>query len=500
MGISGAVAGRALRPVGMALGLLQALGCGSPKRTEMTVEAQGLPSGLDPHLQDDSVSHSALFNVYEGLVTFDGDMRVQPGLAVRWENRDDATWRLMLRAEVKFHNGRDLTAHDVVASLERARRHPLSKTAQYLVAARGFRALDDRTVEIQTVSPYPLFLHKLAFVAILPGDAPATLASPVGTGPYQVARFDAKDALQLESFEGYWAGRPGVERLRFEYCADREARLRRLLEGHADVLLGVPFSSAERVRRAPGCRIEKRLSMTVAYLGLRCDRPPFSDRRVREALDLAIDRRSLVQSMAAGWGEPAGQMVGRDVFGHAGDIPIQSPDPQRARRLLREAGYPDGLDVDLQMREGIDATTLLASLRAVGIRVRAVPLPWGELMRRLEAGEIALYLGGVLCPTGDASDVLDADLHSAGTTPGYGSGNFFGYGNPELDRLIERAGSLPSMEMRLGVLKEAMRLVARDRPLLPLYTPFNAYGVRDGVEWKPRLDGFFRGFEASIRR
>ena len=473
------------------LGVLQ--GCGEPvveAPKPVRVALPGDPITLDPHLQNDAITNSLLFNVYEGLVAFDADMTLEPALAQRWENLDDHTWRFRLRPDVVFHDGRALDSADVVASLERARDHERSLTASYLVSLQDVRAVDALTVELTTREPTAILVNKLAFIAILPRNAPAEIVEPVGTGPYRL--LTSEELYRLEAWADWWGGRVGVEQVELVPIAANEDRRQALIDGTAD--LAINLRPAPGLPEPEGYRRLVRERLSMAYLSLRSDRPPFEDRRVRLALHLALDRQALVEEMFNGLAEPTGQLVNRHVFGHAPELQAPTPDPERARALLEEAGQV-GLELELAYLTSLPMEPLIRELEAVGLRIREAPMAWAELMPRLKSGEFDLYLGGLLSPTGDASDLLDSDLHSPDPERGYGSGNFYGYTNLELDRLIEESSALLDPRERLEHLQRCLRLVSHDLPLIPLVVPFQVDGIRGDLEWRQRLDGLFRAVD-----
>ncbi|MBV8199493.1 MAG: hypothetical protein JOZ15_02610 [Acidobacteria bacterium] len=457
------------------------------------------PQGLDPHLHDEVATHWVLDNVYDSLVTFDADMHVRPALAAGWDNPDDLTWRFQLRPGVRFQDGRPLAAADVVVSLERARSHPQSKMSGYLVEVAAVRALDPRTVEVQTHRPYPILLNKLTFIAIVPRDAPARIVKPLGTGPYRFVAYTPGRTLELEAWSGAWnAGDEGEPRVSIGFESDAAKRVERLTSGQADLIAELPSQYADRVASAPGCAARSAGGLAVNYLQPRVDTPPFSDPRVRRAISLALDREALVRVMLHGRGAPAGQMVGPKVFGYAPEIQPPRRDLAAARRLLAAAGYPDGLDAVLEYRDGQDVAPLQAQLAEAGIRLRPQARPWSELYPRLLRGQVSFYYGSWQCSSGDASDLFDNKVHTRQPERGYGASNSNGYSNPALDGLIESSGATLDMNERRRILESAMRLLDADLPLIPLAIQFNLFGVRTALGWAPQLDA--RIHAADMRR
>lgn len=447
----------------------------------------GLPS-LDPHLASGAAARAVLGNLYEALVAFDANMRIVPALAERWENPDDRTVRFHLREGVTFHDGRELTAQDVDFSLARARHHPESRVAGLLAAVEEVRILDGRTIEVRTASPYPILLAKLALVPIVPAGAPETIEHPVGTGPYRLAGFEPGVKAVLEAHPGHWRGAPNEKRVEFLFVADPGARLDLLTAGEVDLIGGLGPRDVARLEETPGFRVLSKSGLTVEYLRIDPAVEPVGDVRLRKAIDLAVDRRALVEVMLAGHGRPAGQMAGANVYGHVPELAPVEPDRETARRLLAEAGYPDGFELTLD-DGGPLAEALRGQLAAVGIRLSARPGPGSE--------ESGFHHGRWTCPSGDASDFLDAGAHSYDPGRGYGVSNSIRFADPELDRLIEGSATL-GMEARREVLGEALSRLAGSHVFLPLYTPSDLYGAREEIAWTPRQDGRVLAFEMRV--
>jgi peptide/nickel transport system substrate-binding protein len=456
------------------------------------------PRSFDPHLDSEFVSFAIASHVYEGLTRLDRDLKVAPALADRWESPDALRWRFHLRPGVRFHDGRALTADDVVASLERARSHPRSDWSSYLAAVDQVHALDPLTLEVVTSRPYSLLLQKLAYIMIVPRGVPDEIEHPVGTGPYRLLLPVAGKRLVLHAFEKYWGAPPAETVVHFEVEPSLERALQAPAAERADVVLAVGPQAANLIERTPGYTLVTRSGITTDYLQLQISRPPFSDIRARRAVSLGLDRAALVREVLGGRGRPANQLVSPAVFGHDPSVPMPKRDVAEARRLLASAGYVDGLDVDLDFREGRRVTALVSQLAQVGIRARPRPQPYAQLSKRLRANDVAMYYGGAMASTGDASDLLDSLLHSRTPERGLGENNTIGYRNLLLDGLVEAASRQSAMAERRATLQHCLRLALDDLPLVPLVSPEDIYGVRDGIEWRPRLDG--RVLAAEVRR
>jgi peptide/nickel transport system substrate-binding protein len=467
----------------------------APPPPPIRIATYSAPLALDPHFYNEIATFSFLGNVYEGLVAFDSQLRLQPALAASWENPNDLTWRFRLRPGIHFHDGRPLGADDVVASLERARNHPRSGVSNFLVGVVEIRKLDPATIEIVTERPSPVLLNKLCFILVVPRDSPAEITAPVGSGPYRLTAFEAGERLVLEAFDGYWGGRPDVGRAEFLVIADATERVDRLVAGTVDFANEIDPEAVARVEACSECRVAATEGLVVEYLQMRVDEPPFSDLRVRRAVHLALDRETIVAEQLLGQGAPVGQLVGRQVFGHAPELVAPRRDLATARRLLAEAGFPAGFESDLALREGRRADTIVRQLAEVGIRLRPAPSPWADVYARLQRREVPFYLGGVVAVSADASDVFDSKVHSRDPAAGYGDTNYNYYANPTIDALIESSATTMDMRQRRQMLQSVMRGVMEDLPIIPLFVPFELYAVRRDLLWEPRRDGMLRLFE-----
>jgi peptide/nickel transport system substrate-binding protein len=481
---------------------LLAWGCQSevpqeaPSREPLRIGLYADPLSLDPHLNDEFLTFSVLNGLYEPLVAFDGELRLRPALAVSWENPTDLIWRFDLRAGVKFHDGRTLTAEDVVFSIQRAISHPESNLASYVVAVESVKAVGELVVEVVTRRPYPILLNKLTHVLVLPQGTPEQLTSPNGTGPYRLAEH-SEGGLELVAFDAYWGTPVAEPRVEMVTIADHDERIQSLLEGRVDLILDLAPKDVGRVEATTGVHVTARDGLSVDYLQMRVDIPPFDDLRVRQAIQLALDREAWVEDGLLGMGAPAGQLVARSVFGYAPGLSMPERDVEAAKQLLADAGYPEGIDLVLESRASRQGGEVLRDqLAEAGFRVTLSASPWGELFSRLQAQEVQFYHGAALASTGDSSDILDSKFHSR--TLGWGETNFNHYSNPELDVLIESSGVTLDMRQRRQTLEECMKIVMEDLSVVPLAATFQVYGVRDGVDFEPRADG--RVFPHEISR
>ena len=463
----------------------------------LTIALHEAPQGFDPHGQTDLASQILHANLLEALVDFEPGGRIVPRAAERWSNPDDSTWLFELAEDVRFSDGRPLRSADVVASLERARSLPGSGVASLLSRVVTISAADSRTVEIVTDGPAPLLLNGLTQVFLVPEDlARSSEISPteiVGTGRYRLLERDESEIL-LEEVSGHRDGPPPFPTVLFRVVPNQDDRLEHLLRGDADLTGRLLLATTEELTRHPGTRRVFAPSLQVPLVVVRPDRPPFDDARVRRALDLGLDREAFT---GARGGDPHGQLVGPEVFGHDPERPPPRHDAAEARRLLVEAGYTEGLDISLTAGRGLALESLVEPLAEAGIRVSLDPRPFSEVVGGLDSGQVSFAYLSLVASTGDALDTLEALAHSPTRDGRFGSHNWIGLRDPVLDELIEQAGETLVLPKRRRLLHAALAQLAEHDVLLPLGTPFDVYGLRADLEWTPRLDG--RILAAEVR-
>lgn len=458
---------------------------------------------LDPHLDNTIASIEQLGNVFEPLVALDSEMKVRPCLAESWSNPDTVTWVFRLRPAVTFHDGSPLTAEDVVSSLTRPLRERALKVSSQLATVESVRSAGS-TVIVRTRWPSALLLADLAFVPIVPrGSTTGSLeARPNGTGPWRVESFAPSRSLRLRRHEGYWGPRPDFERAAVDFSISRE-------EARAGVAAGrwhvVRFASSDVETLAKeGDRYALVTFPNVFLRHLAFDVAsertpacpgipnPFRRREVREAINVALDR-SRVARQAARWAVPASQLVPPAIFGFDPQSPPLVQDVARARRLLSEAGLPDGFDVVLHRSGyGAAAEEVARQLGEIGIRVTVRSLPGEELFAALDRRELGFWIVADGCMTGDALEMLLGSFHSPDPSIGAGIDNYGNYRNAGLDRTIEEALRQLEPESRLPTLQKGLRIALGDVAWVPLYFSRETLAVRRPLAYRPRADGLIR--------
>lgn len=466
-------AGRTMRRSTSLLVLLLVSGaCGGPPPERARLAYQHELVTLDPHNHNDSTTGALLSAIYEPLVALDPDRGPQPRIAVAWENPSPTLWRFRLRPRVLFHDGRPLSADDVVASFKRVRFDIGLAVATYLDVVEEVRkAADDaNVVEILTRAPTPLLLHRVGMVAIAPQFFDPQ--RPVGTGPYRWDAGRERGPIVLKRWGRYWGEPAPMAEIEVTFVPVGERLEAALREPRLDVMSGVTLDFL-RARPLPrGWSVVEIPTLGTTMLGINVTRPLLADARVREAIELAIDPDGLTRDAfperggTAAWTLLPPRVLAADV------APRRQPaDRERARRLLAKAGVPAGtrfgllvLAVDRRAVEG-----LVRALAAAGIVAEPVEASYELSYRRMMEADTELFVFGWNYRLADPSDFLDSMVHSRDMQRRLGLQNGSGYANAAVDAAIEALSKETDPSRRARMVAEVLAAVGRDRPYLPLY-------------------------------
>ena len=483
--------------------VLAAAGCeGAPSATAPAAHVTVVQSSVavgDPHIVSDSVNRlNILFSIYEALVAIDEHGGYRPALAERWSVAEDArTWTFTLRRGVTFHNGDTLRAADVVASIRRALDPAIGGAfgtqgvlATYLGTAE-VRALGESTVRIVTAEPMADLLDLMAAILISPErDLPRLPGTLVGSGPYRISS-QAESKVVLAAYDRYWGPAPRYPEIRFVAEPDARKRVDALLAGEADVAAGIGIEGKRRLAEAGGATAHERESGLCIIFMLNAQNGPCRDRRVRQALNYALDVDAIIAGVMNGGATRLNGYLTANHFGYNPETLAYPHDPEKARRLLAEAGYGGGLtlvfDIPSTMPDEAPALTRMMAeqYRQVGITVKVVEhgdrAAYSEMVRAKQINDACCF---------DSSPrstfrVLREKLHSGLRGPWWE-----GYRNPEVDALIDKAQATVADAGRQKLYREIYTIVRDDAPWVFLYRPTNYWGVRPTIAgWTPRPDG-----------
>ncbi len=447
----------------------------------------GDPENLDPIVRGRMGAMSVTMNIFDGLVAHDPETaEVIPAIAHDWEvGPDGLTYTFHLRDDAVFHNGRGITAEDFVYSFERlsnpANASPLAHYLDGVVGKAefergeadhiaGLRVLDDYTLEITREEPDSSFLSLLAFpaAAVVPSEVVEELGSdfghePVGSGPFEFQSWVKDDRVELVAFEDYYRGRAELDGVTFRVISEAATKEAEFLAGNLDAFIA-PASIYRKYRDHPeySDNLIEVAEFFTRHVGFHCENEPFDDVRVRQAFNHAIDTETIIEVVLGGKGVPAVGYLPSSSFAFDPDLEGYSYDPDRARELLAEAGYEDGIEVPIMTSEHPEwglpiVEALMPYLNDVGIRLKPETMDTGVLYDRLRAGDYTAY---IYSTGGDAHPVTYLwRFHSvlASTTNRYWS--------DELDDLLNRARRTSDEDEMVELVREAEAKIVRDAPI-----------------------------------
>lgn len=493
----GILAGRPIGAAARAAIVLLAVACGLAWAQDGTVRVAIATDmrDFDPHQSIATHERAVQQNIFDTLVDLDRDYTPSvPALATSWEYLDDTTLQVELREGVTFHNGQPFTADDVVFTFERVLRseEPIGLNSWVAGTIESVEKVDDYTVTITTPEPYAPLIANLTRVHIIPGETfeemgvDAFAREPVGTGPFRFVEWTIGEEVVLEAFDDHWReGIPKADAAVFSIIPDEFARFAALRAGEVDIVQNIPATRIDQVEEDPDVRVEAVHGQRNMWIGLMI-KPPLDDVRVRRALNYAVDQNAIIDSIFDGYaGEVAPGGFGALAFGYHDDIEPYEYDPDRARELLAEAGYPNGLELEFRCSSDRYASdrevcqAIQAYLEAVGVHTEVQFTEWAVYSQlRAEKSMEAMYFLGY------GNSLFDADfpLRLCCWSGGRSETNFH---TPELDAMIEEAAATVDEEERLALYREIQQYIRDQAPYIFLYDQYDIYGISNRVDWEP---------------
>ncbi|GGC42958.1 ABC transporter substrate-binding protein [Siccirubricoccus deserti] len=493
---------------------------------ELRIGMKAAVDSADPHLTY-TPNRNVGLHVFETLTDLNPTLRPVPGLAESWRAIDELTWEFTLREGVRFHDGTPFTSEDAAFSIRRAQTVTGART--YASAVRNVASVetpDPRRLILRMRVPTPMQPHHIASIGMVSARAATDAAeadfnggrAAIGTGPYRWVRWTPGTEVVLER-AGTWRGTPEPwARVTFRAMANDSSRVAALLAGDVDVIDTVPAGLHARVRESDRTKLVSTESIFTHYLymdsmsarvanatgadGQPLPQNPLRDQRVRKAMSHAINRVALAERAMEGGATPAYQVAAPGLIGHDPAAPAIAYDPALARRLLAEAGYPQGFGLNLQCtsdRFAGDARTCQAigqMLTAIGIKASIEALPIAVYFRRGTQSapggepELSAHLSMFGSTLGIASESLTSLIRTIDPKLGHGGWNRTRYSNPELDRLLTEAEGIFDDAAREKGIQAAARYAVDQQALLPIFFVRASWGIRRGLTMVPRADSF----------
>jgi peptide/nickel transport system substrate-binding protein len=477
-------------------------------------------TSMDPHYQNLIPNLALHQHVFETLVGMDANSRIQPVLAESLKPLSDTVWELKLRRGVKFHDGSELAADDVVWSLERPPtvvRSPASFTI-YTRSIAEKRIIDPHTIHLVTKEPYPLLPNDLGQVFMLSRKSAEGMTTEdmnqgrgaVGTGPYKLVSYRSDDRAELARNEAYWGQQPAWDKVTYRFITAESARTAALLAGDVDAIDTVPSADLPRIRADQKLVFAQKPSLRVIYFYLDSGRDappgltgkdgqplpknPFKDARVRKALSMALNREAIRDRIMEGTSFPSSHIVPPSLRADDPGFALQPYDPEGAKRLLAEAGYPEGFRVTLSTpnnrfpNDEKITQSVAQMLTRIGVQAGVEAMPMAVYGTRGAKGDFGIGLIGWGAQTGEVSSTLRAIIACESKEHGWGAFNWSRYCNPAVDEALARALKTMDEGERSRILREAAKTAANDGAVIPIHFQSTTWAARRGIEIEPRSD------------
>jgi peptide/nickel transport system substrate-binding protein len=477
-------------------------------------------TSMDPHYHLITPNANVAEHVFDTLIHKDERQRFRPGLAESWRVVDPTTWEFKLRRGVKFHDGSEFTAEDVVVSLDRPATIKGSP-GPYTLYTRAITekiVVDPYTVRLKTAAPYPLLPNEVGAVVMVSkkhalGTQPEDFNSgkaAIGTGPYRFVRWAKGDRIELARNDAYWGPRAPWERVVMRIVPNDPARVAALLAGDVQAIENVPTADQARLRTNANLAIHRQISNRIIYLhvdsnrerspfvtdraGKPLERNPLRDLRVRQAISKAINRQAIVERVMEGAAIASGQLMPEGLFGYSPALKPEAFDPEGAKKLLAEAGYPDGFGLtihgpnDRYVNDDQICQAIAQMLARVGIAAKVETMPASVYFTRANKLDFSLMLVGWGSDTGEASSPLKSLLATYDRDKGMGTANRGRYSNAKMDQLLAQALNTVDDARREKLLQEATEVAMNDLGIIPLHHQVNVWATRRGLAYVPRTD------------
>jgi peptide/nickel transport system substrate-binding protein len=490
----------------------------------LRVANQGDALSMDPHSLSETVQLSLTANVYEGLVLRNKDLSLAPGLATSWKQTSPTVWRFELRKGVQFHDGTPFTADDVLFSFQRTQLDG-SDMKSYTNDIKELRKVGDYAVEIETKAPFPILPDVISLVYIMSKKWSETnqATKPVdrrkgienaasfranGTGPYRLRERQPNVRTTFVRNGTYWGKIEGnAQEVIFTPIGNDATRVAALLSGGVDVMEPVPVQDIARVNASEGARVITGLELRTVFLGMDQKRDellyssvkgknPFKDKRVRQAFYQAIDIEGIKTTVMRGASTPTALMIGPGINGFTPEQNKRQPyDTEAAKKLMAEAGYPNGFEVtmncpnDRYVNDSRICQTVAANLSRINVKINLLAETKGTYFPKVLSRNTSFYMLAWTPSTYDAHNALNA-LMICPDDKGAGQFNLGAYCNPKLDELINKIQSETDKTKRNTMIKEAFDIHSADVGHLPLHQQALAWGMSKKVSLVQRADNF----------
>ncbi len=483
---------------------------------------QGDSLTLDPHAQNEGPTTQVSRQVYEALVTRGLDMSIGPQLATKWKAVDPNTWYFFLRNDVKFSNGQTMTSEDVVFSILRAKQ-PTSDFKEYISTISGVKAIDDYTIQIKTSKPNPILLNQLSNIFIMSkqwsnenfavapqnwdaGQETFSAVNAMGTGPFKITLREPNTKTVFKKNKKWWGNvEHNITEIHLLPIKNAATRVAALLSGEIDIVTDAPVQDLARISSSAGHKVESTPQMRTIFLGMdqaadqlrsgNTGDNPFKKKEVRQALYQAIDIEAIKKKVMRGLSEPAGIITFPGVTGYTKELDKRLPyDVEAAKKLLADAGYPNGFNVELRcpndryVNDEAICTAVVGMLGKIGVNVNLFAQTKSKHFKELKDNQGDFYMLGWGVPTLDSHYVFHY-LYESGA-----SWNKVNFSNADVDAAIRVMEGEVDLEKRNAAIANAWKIVKDDIAYLPLHHQVISWASKTNVDVpiRPNNEPLFR--------
>lgn len=490
---------------------------------DISIGLQAAITSMDPHYHNVGPNNSTLRHIFEPLVLVDENQKLTPGLATSWKAIDDTTWEFKLRKNVRFHDGLPFTAEDVVFTIKRVPNVPNSPSsfATFTKPIVDVKVVDAHTIIFKTASPHPLLPSDLSAVAVVSkavGEKATTDdynsgKATVGTGPYKFVEYVANQRIVLKANYGYWGGEEPWDKVTFKMLTSPAARVAALLSGDVEMIETVPTADIAKLEKDSKFALSNKVSNRVIYVHLNqhqdkaplfftdkagkpLDKNPLKDVRVRKALSMAINREAIVSKVMEGRAVAASQLLADNFFGTSKKLKPTKFDPEGAKKLLAEAGYPNGFAMTIHgpnnryINDAAIAQTIAQFYSRIGIDAKVDTMPSSVYFTRATKLEFSYMVLGWGTESGEQGSALRSLLATYDTTKGMGVTNRGRYSNAVFDKALGDALVTMDEKKREGMIQGAAEMVMEDVGLIPLHYEVSTWATTKALKYTPRTDQY----------
>ncbi len=498
-------------------------GADTEKKDSIVIAVSSDILSMNPYRYNETPTNQFMLHIYETLISFNNNAQVQPGLAETWEVEEDGvTYTFHLRKGVKFHDGDEFTAEDVIASFDKAK-NPDSPSAfsSFFTGVESYEALDDYTVAVKTKDVYPVLLNDLSNVYILKkenieGKTEEEIADVViGTGRYKFVEQVKEDHIDIVANPDHWSGEKPITNVRFRPITNEATRTATMLTGEVDLTVNIPVRDIERLNNTDGVSVVTQKGLREIYLNFdsRKDSPFFTDKpnpmadvRVREAMYRAIDVDTIIKNIMNNYASVMNSYIPENYNGYQ-DVERPAYDPELSKKLLADAGYPDGFEVTLDapndryVNDGNIAQAVAGYFEKVGIKVNLNLMPKANFFSYIKPAEnkSMLLMTGWSDSSGEGLTLANDLLHTYDLEKGVGTVNRGHYSNTEIDAILAKANVELDADKRAEYIAEADKIAREDFGYIPLHFEHDTYAVKDTINFTPRMNNYIEAWTISFK-